>query len=145
MFMGSFLYKMDNKGRVMIPLQFKKELGEKFIITRGFENCLFLYSLSEWERISSELSKIPLSTKESRYFLRIWFSSAIEVEVDGYSRILIPLDFRKFANLNREVVFIGVYNRVELWDKMMWEEYRNSKELTYEESISKILEGKWWR
>lgn len=142
MFMGSFLYKMDNKGRVMIPPQFKKELGDKFIITRGFENCLFLYSISEWERISSELSRIPLSSKESRYFLRIWFSSAVEIDIDGYGRILIPSDFRKFANLNREIFFIGVYNRVELWDCKMWENYRNSKEITYEESISKILEGK---
>jgi MraZ protein len=142
MFMGSFLYKMDNKGRVMIPPQFKQDLGKKFIITRGFENCLFLYSLSEWERISNELSKIPLSSKESRYFLRIWFSSAVEIETDGYSRILIPSDFRKFANLNREIYFIGVYNRIELWDSKMWENYRNSKEISYEDSISKILEGK---
>ncbi len=142
MFMGSFLYKMDNKGRVMIPPQFKQDLGKKFIITRGFENCLFLYSLSEWERISNELSKIPLSSKESRYFLRIWFSSAVEIEADGYSRILIPSDFRKFANLNREIYFIGVYNRIELWDSKMWENYRNSKEISYEDSISKILEGK---
>ncbi|HPP43548.1 MAG TPA: division/cell wall cluster transcriptional repressor MraZ [Caldisericia bacterium] len=142
MFMGSFLYKMDNKGRVMIPPQFKQELGKKFIVTRGFENCLFLYSLSEWERISNELSKIPLSSKESRYFLRIWFSSAVEIETDGYSRILIPSNFRKFANLNREIYFIGVYNRIELWDSKNWENYRNSKEISYEDSISKILEGK---
>lgn len=139
MFMGTFLYKMDNKGRVLIPLQFKKDLGEKFIITRGFENCLFLYSLSEWERISNELSKIPLSSKESRYFLRIWFSSAVEIEVDTYGRFLIPAEFRKFAKLNKEIFFIGVYNRVEIWDKDVWEEYKNSKEITYEESISKIM------
>ncbi|MBC7194568.1 MAG: division/cell wall cluster transcriptional repressor MraZ [Caldisericia bacterium] len=142
MFMGSFEYKMDDKGRVLVPPQFKDDLGEKFIITRGFENCLFLYPINEWKRISKELEKFPLSSKESRFFLRIWFSSAIEVSIDQYGRFLIPLDFRKYANLNRDIVFIGVLNRIEIWDKEAWENYRNSKDISYEESISKLMEGR---
>jgi len=142
MFMGSYEYKMDDKGRVLVPPQFKEELGEKFIITRGFENCLFVYPISEWNRISKELEKIPLSSKELRYFTRIWFSSAQEITIDQYGRILIPNDFRKYANLNKEIVFIGVLNRVEIWDKEMWERYKNSSEISYENSVLKLMEGR---
>jgi MraZ protein len=142
MFMGCFEYKMDEKGRVLVPPQFKEELGEKFIITRGFENCLFVYSIKEWNRISNELEKVPLSSKELRFFMRIWFSSAQEVSIDQYGRILIPNDFRRYANLNREIVFIGVLNRVEIWDKTLWENYKNSNEISYENSILKLMEGR---
>lgn len=142
MFMGSFEYKMDDKGRVLVPPQFKEELGEKIIITRGFENCLFVYSINEWRRISKELEKVPLSSKELRFFLRIWFSSAQEISIDQYGRILIPNDFRKYANLNREIVFIGVLNRIEIWDKESWENYKNSSEISYEDSILKLMEGR---
>lgn len=142
MFMGSYEYKMDDKGRVLVPPQFKEELGEKFIITRGFENCLFVYPISEWNRISKELESIPLSSKELRYFTRIWFSSAQEITIDQYGRILIPNDFRKYANLNKEIVFIGVLNRVEIWDKEMWERYKNSSEISYENSVLKLMEGR---
>lgn len=133
---------MDEKGRVPVPPQFKDDLGEKFIITRGFENCLFVYPINEWNRISNELEKVPLSSKELRFFMRIWFSSAQEVSVDQYGRILIPNDFRKYANLNREIIFIGVLNRVEIWDKTNWEKYKNSNEISYENSILKLMEGR---
>ena len=141
MFMGTYLYKMDSKGRVMIPPIYREDLGTKFVITKGFEKCLFGYPAKEWESLSKKLAKIHLSTKEARFFLRIWFSSATFVEIDNQGRILIPLEFRKFASLNRDIVFIGVLNRVEIWDKYAWDKYLETKELSYENSISKLVEN----
>lgn len=141
MFMGTFQYKMDTKGRVMLPPSYRKELGDKFVITKGFEKCLFGYTKREWENLSKKLAKIPLSSKKARFFLRVWFSSAMFVEVDNQGRILIPLEFRKFASLNREIVFIGVFNRIEIWSKKAWDKYRENREFSYENSISKLVEN----
>jgi len=135
------LYKMDSKGRVMVPPIYREELGVKFVITKGFEKCLFGYPTKEWENLSKKLAKISLTTKETRFFLRVWFSSATFVEIDNQGRILIPLEFRKFASLKRDVAFIGVFNRVEIWDKNAWDKYLETKELSYENSVSKLVEN----
>ncbi len=135
------MYKMDSKGRVMVPPIYREELGTKFVITKGFEKCLFGYPTKEWENLSKKLAKISLTTKETRFFLRVWFSSATFVEIDNQGRILIPLEFRKFASLKRDVAFIGVFNRVEIWDKNAWDKYLETKELSYENSISKLVEN----
>ena len=135
------MYKMDSKGRVMVPPIYREELGTKFVITKGFEKCLFGYPTKEWENLSKKLAKISLTTKETRFFLRVWFSSATFVEIDNQGRILIPLEFRNFASLKRDVAFIGVFNRVEIWDKNAWDKYLETKELSYENSISKLVEN----
>lgn len=135
------MYKMDSKGRVMVPPIYREELGTKFVITKGFEKCLFGYPTKEWENLSKKLAKISLTTKETRFFLRVWFSSATFVEIDNQGRILIPLEFRKFASLKRDVAFIGVFNRVEIWDKNAWDKYLETKELSYENSVSKLVEN----
>ncbi|MCD6168221.1 MAG: division/cell wall cluster transcriptional repressor MraZ [Caldisericia bacterium] len=141
MFMGTYLYKMDSKGRVMVPPIYREELGTKFVVTKGLEKCLFGYPTKEWENLSKKLAKISLTTKETRFFLRVWFSSATFVEIDNQGRILIPLEFRKFASLKRDVAFIGVFNRVEIWDKNAWDKYLETKELSYENSVSKLVEN----
>jgi len=141
MFMGTYLYKMDSKGRVMVPPIYREELGTKFVITKGFEKCLFGYPTKEWENLSKKLAKISLTTKETRFFLRVWFSSATFVEIDNQGRILIPLEFRNFASLKRDVAFIGVFNRVEIWDKNAWDKYLETKELSYGNSVSKLVEN----
>ncbi len=135
------MYKMDSKGRVMVPPIYREELGTKFVITKGFEKCLFGYPKKEWENLSKKLAKISLTTKETRFFLRVWFSSATFVEIDNQGRILIPLEFRNFASLKRDVAFIGVFNRVEIWDKNAWDKYLETKELSYENSVSKLVEN----
>lgn len=135
------MYKMDSKGRVMVPPIYREELGTKFVITKGFEKCLFGYPTKEWENLSKKLAKISLTTKETRFFLRVWFSSATFVEIDNQGRILIPLEFRNFASLKRDVAFIGVFNRVEIWDKNAWDKYLETKELSYENSVSKLVEN----
>ena len=135
------MYKMDSKGRVMVPPIYREELGTKFVVTKGLEKCLFGYPTKEWENLSKKLAKISLTTKETRFFLRVWFSSATFVEIDNQGRILIPLEFRKFASLKRDVAFIGVFNRVEIWDKNAWDKYLETKELSYENSVSKLVEN----
>ena len=135
------MYKMDSKGRVMVPPIYREELGTKFVVTKGLEKCLFGYPTKEWENLSKKLAKISLTTKETRFFLRVWFSSATFVEIDNQGRILIPLEFRKFASLKRDVAFIGVFNRVEIWDKNAWDKYLETKELSYENSVRKLVEN----
>ena len=125
MFMGEFLHTIDNKGRLILPAKFREELGDTFVITKGLDNCLFIYSQPEWAIIEEKLKKLPLAKPEARAFVRFFFSGAAEVECDKQGRILVPNNLREFSGLDKEVVVIGVSSRIELWDKGAWDDYNN--------------------
>lgn len=124
MLIGEYRHTFDEKKRISLPIKFRKEIGRKVVVTHGLDNCLFLYSLKEWEKISEKLGNLSIGQTDSRRFNRFILSGAVEAEVDGVGRILIPEYLREFATLNGKVVFAGVHNRVELWDEQKWIEYK---------------------
>ena len=125
MFMGEYSHSIDAKGRVILPADFRDELSESFIITKGLDNCLFLYGQEEWERLSDKLRQLPLAKPEARAFVRFFFSGARMLECDRQGRFLVPGNLRSYAALEKEVVLIGVSNRIEVWSKALWQAYNN--------------------
>lgn len=119
MLIGEYQHNMDIKGRVFIPAKLREDLGDSFIVTKGLDNCLFLYSLTEWQRIEEKIKQIPLSS--ARGLQRFLFSGAENVEVDKQGRVVIPQKLRVFANLERESVIIGASTRAEIWNPENWE------------------------
>ncbi|HHV96436.1 MAG TPA: division/cell wall cluster transcriptional repressor MraZ [Clostridiaceae bacterium] len=123
MFYGEYLHSLDAKGRMIVPAKFREELGEKFILTKGLDECLFAYSLEEWSNLEQKLKTLPFTDKDVRAFVRFFFAGANECELDKQGRILIPQNLRDYAKLEKELYVIGVSTRVEIWDKNKWEEY----------------------
>ncbi|MCI6869848.1 MAG: division/cell wall cluster transcriptional repressor MraZ [Selenomonadales bacterium] len=123
MLMGEYAHSVDAKGRVIFPADFRAEVGETFIATKGLDNCLFLYSNEEWELLSGKLKALPMAKAEARAFARFFFSSARKMECDKQGRFLIPANLRQHAKLGKEAVLIGVSNRIEVWSKEEWTRY----------------------
>ncbi|MGE5329201.1 MAG: division/cell wall cluster transcriptional repressor MraZ [Deltaproteobacteria bacterium] len=126
MFIGEYQHTIDLKSRIIMPSKFREGLGEKFIVTKGLDNCLFVYSLEEWTNFENKLRTLPIADKAAREFIRFFFSGAAECEVDKQGRILIPSNLREFAKLDKEIVITGVSTRIEIWSKENWEAYNNS-------------------
>ncbi|CRK80588.1 division/cell wall cluster transcriptional repressor MraZ [Neobacillus massiliamazoniensis] len=137
MFMGEYHHSIDNKGRLIVPSKFREELGDMFIITRGLDQCLFGYPLSEWQLLEDKLKGLPLTKKDARAFTRFFFSGATESELDKQGRINIPTPLLTYAKLDKECVILGVSNRIEIWSKQIWEEYFTQSE----ESFAEIAEN----
>jgi MraZ protein len=135
--MGEYHHSIDNKGRMIVPSKFREELGEMFIITRGLDQCLFGYPLSEWAVIEEKLKGLPLTKKDARAFTRFFFSGATESELDKQGRINIPAPLLQYAKLEKECVILGVSNRIEIWSKQIWEDYFSQSE----ESFAEIAEN----
>jgi len=128
MFIGEYSYKIDNKKRLAVPNKFRSSLSKIVVITRGLDNCLFLYSEKEWEKLAEKLSRLPLSQKDARGFARIMLAGAMEVKIDKLGRILIPDYLKRYASLKKNVVIAGLYNRIELWSEEKWIEYKKKTE-----------------
>ena len=128
MFMGEFHHTLDDKQRVIIPSKFRYELGEKFIITRGLEKCLFVYSLSEWNTIVERLKTLPFTKKDARDFIRFFLSGAAECEFDRQGRISITSPLVSYAGLNKNVVIIGANDRLEIWSEDSWNNFFKDNE-----------------
>lgn len=120
MLMGEFHHNIDEKGRIIIPSKFREPLGEFIIVTRGLEDCLFLYSEKEWSLIVSKLKKLPFTRKDARNFTRIFLSGATATEFDKQGRIKIQTPLLEYASLIKECVIIGVNDRLEIWSKEKW-------------------------
>src|SRR5699024_10408666 len=116
-FMGEYQHNIDQKGRIIIPSKFRDALGENFVLTRGLDNCLFIYTQDEWEILEEKISKLPLTRKDARRFSRFFFSGAIECEVDKQGRINVPNPLKTYSKLEKECVITGVSNRIEIWSK----------------------------
>ena len=137
MFMGEFHHNVDEKGRLIIPSKFRNELGNKFIVTRGIEKCLFVYSMDEWNSIVSKLKELPFTRKDARTFMRMFLSGATECELDNNGRINIPSPLTNYASLEKECVVIGVNERLEIWSNEKYEDFFNSNI----EKFSDVAEG----
>ena len=128
MFIGEYTYSVDDKKRLAIPSKFRQLLGKKAVITRGLDQCLFLYSLKEWSSLAKKLSQLPLSQADARGFGRLMLTGAMEVNIDNLGRILLPDYLKEYAFLNKKVIIAGVYNRVEIWDESKWKNYKEKTE-----------------
>ena len=137
MFMGEYHHNIDDKGRLIIPAKFRNELGEKFIITRGLEKCLYVYSESEWNTIVAKLKTLPFTKKDVRTFIRSFFSGATECEFDRQGRINITSPLVSYAGITKECVVIGANDRLEIWSEEGW----NNFFLENSEKIEDIAEN----
>ena len=141
MFVGEYSHNIDAKGRIIIPAKFREHLGEQFMITRGFEGCLFVYPMDVWEELADNLSKLPSNQKSARHLQRVFLSGAAEAEPDKQGKVLITPNHREHAGLSKEVVIIGVSKRVEIWDAQRWRDYsQNEEEMSVEEAAESIEE-----
>lgn len=125
MFMGEYHHSIDEKGRLIIPSKFRSELGESFVITRGLDNCLFVYSLVEWNKIVDRLKTLPFTKKDARNFTRFFLSGATVCELDRQGRVNIAASLIEFAFLDKECIIVGVNDRLEIWSKSKWDNFFN--------------------
>jgi len=128
MFIGEYTYSIDAKKRLALPPKFRKSLGEQAVITRGLDQCLFLYTMTEWEKLAEKLSSLPLSQSDARGFSRLMLAGAMDVNIDNLGRILMPDYLKDYASLKKKVVVAGLYNRVEIWDETKWNQYKEKTE-----------------
>lgn len=140
MFTGEYLHTLDNKGRVIVPSRLRDGLGDQFVVTRGLDQCLFIYPLNEWNRLEQKLKQLPFTRSDSRAFLRLFFSGAMDVETDKQGRVLIPQNLRDYAGIEKEIMIIGVSNRVEMWSEPSWREYFGKASDSYEELAEKLVD-----
>lgn len=124
MLIGEYTHTIDDKKRISLPIKFRKALGKKIVVTHGLDNCLFAYTLKEWEKISEKISELGMGQADKRGFNRFMLAGASIVDVDSVGRILIPEHLREFADVKEKVVFTGVYSRIEIWNEKRWSEYK---------------------
>ncbi|MCM3040472.1 division/cell wall cluster transcriptional repressor MraZ [Paenibacillus motobuensis] len=140
MFMGEFQHSIDEKGRIIIPAKFRDLLGTSFVVTRGLDQCLFVYPVTEWELLEQKLKTLPLMKSDARAFTRFFFSGATECEWDKQGRVNIPSNLRQYAKLEKECVVLGVSNRVEIWSRSTWEQYFEQSEESFNEIAEKLVD-----
>ena len=136
MLLGEFNHSIDEKDRLIIPAKLRDDLGENFVICNGLEGCLFVYSQEEWSKFVAELETLPRMSKDARIYKRYFFGSASEGTFDKQGRVLVPTPLRKSANLEKDVVLVGVQDHVEIWDTALWEE----QSMVSEEELDAIAE-----
>lgn len=137
MFIGEYHHTIDEKGRIIIPAKFREELGNNFIITRGIENCLFVYSAENWAKITNKLNSLPFTKKDARTFNRFFMSGATDVELDKQGRVNISKPLIDYASLIKDCVIIGTGDRLEVWSQESWESFFDSTK----DSMSDIAEN----
>jgi len=138
--MGEFQHTIDDKGRIIIPAKFREALGANFIITRGLDNCLFVYPREEWNALEQKLKQLPMMKSDARAFTRFFFSGASECEWDKQGRVNVPANLREYAKLDKDCIVIGVSNRVEIWDKATWQAYNQQSQESFNEIAEKLVD-----
>ena len=128
MLIGEYKHALDPKKRLAVPSKLRKEIGERAVLTRGLENCLFLFAMNVWEELANKLSALPMGQKDARGFARLLLSGAVEVELDQLGRVLVPDYLRDYAGLQKLVIIAGVGKRLEIWDQEKWGVYKGNIE-----------------
>lgn len=132
MLIGEYEHTLDVKGRLIMPSKLREDIGDKFIITKGLDSCLFGFSLNEWEQFEEKLKSLPLTNKNARDFVRFFLSGAVNIEIDKQGRFIVASNLREYASMEKEVVIIGVGTRIEFWSKENWNKYNNSDGISAE-------------
>lgn len=138
--MGEYQHSIDDKGRITVPVKFREALGAKFLITRGLDECLFVYPMEEWKQLEAKLKALPFTRSDARAFTRFFFSGATECELDKQGRVNIPATLRQYAHLEKECVVIGVSSRVEIWSRAQWEAYAAESAESFNEIAENIVD-----
>ncbi|MEG1705829.1 MAG: division/cell wall cluster transcriptional repressor MraZ [Clostridia bacterium] len=133
MLLGEYNHNIDEKGRTSIPAKFRSDLGDSFIVTKGLDTCLFIYSKEEWTTFETKLKSLPLTNPNARNFIRFFFSGATECEIDKQGRINIPQNLRDYACLEKDLTIVGVSTRVEIWNREKWNSYTSSENMDMNE------------
>lgn len=139
MFIGEYQHSLDEKGRVIVPAKYREQLGEHFVLTKGLDECLFIYPMTEWTLFEQKLKELPLTNMNARKFVRFFLSGAMECSPDKQGRILIPNALRVYSGIEKDIVFIGMSNHIEVWSKEKWNIY-NNEELDMEMLTSQMEE-----
>ena len=143
MFIGEYYHNLDAKGRIIIPAKFRDELNGTFILTRGLDGCLTIYSTEKWEKIFEEINKLPETKKATRQYIRMLTANACECTLDNQGRILIPANLSGSVNITKECVVVGANSHVEIWDKSTWNAYMDDASENFEdiaESLSDLIQ-----
>ena len=140
MFIGEYAHSLDPKKRLALPARFRKELGEKVVITRGLDQCLFVYPVLAWEEIAAKLSALPLGQAATRSFVRLMLAGAFEADIDKLGRVLLPDYLKRYAAISQKVIVTGVFNRLEIWAQEKWEQYRADVEQRTDELAERLGE-----
>ena len=136
MLIGEISHSIDAKGRYIIPAKFREELGEKFVLVKGLDSCIFVYPVSKWEMVLESLAQLPTNDPRARRFSRSFTSRAFDVEADKQFRVVLPQILRDHAGIEKEIVTIGATNRLEIWDKQRWDDYNSAADDTFEEDAA---------
>lgn len=128
MFIGEYSHNIDTKKRLALPSKFRGELGERVVVARGLDKCLFVYPMREWEKLMEKLGNLPMGEANTRSFVRMMLSGAVDVELDSQGRVLLSDQLKQYAGLDKEVTVAGVFNRLEIWDASAWAVYRAEAE-----------------
>lgn len=137
MFMGEYRHSLDDKNRLIMPAKFRDNLSGSFVITRGLDKCLFVYSKDEWANITDKLKTLPFTKKDARNFMRFFLSGATAVEFDKQGRCQIAQNMIEYADIKKDCVIVGVYDRIEIWSKENWDKFYSENE----DNLSDIAEG----
>lgn len=144
MFYGEYLHSIDRKGRLILPAKFreaaKQQFIEKFFVTRGLDTCLFMFPEEEWRLQENKLKSISFTKQQARTFNRLYFSGASEVSFDAQGRILLPQYLKDFAQIKKDVLIVGVSNRIEIWAKQKWEEFYANSRQSFEEIAERLMD-----
>lgn len=128
MFIGEYSHNLDDKGRVAIPAKFRAMLKGGAVVTKGLDNCLFLYTKTEWLELAGKLAKLSMHKANTRAFSRLMLAGAMDVDFDSQGRITLPEYLRKFAGLKKNLIIVGLYSRLEIWDEDVWDKYKKGTE-----------------
>ena len=128
MFIGEYSHNLDDKGRAAIPTKYRGDLAKGVVVTRGLDNCLFLYPKAEWDKLAKKLSELSIAKANTRAFARLMLAGAMDAELDKQGRVIIPEYLRKYASLKKKLVITGLMNRMEIWDQDKWDSYKKSTE-----------------
>ncbi|HEY4506984.1 MAG TPA: division/cell wall cluster transcriptional repressor MraZ [Candidatus Paceibacterota bacterium] len=140
MLIGEYKHIIDPKKRLSIPSKLRKEIGDRAVLTRGLDNCLFLFPMREWEQLAEKLGKLPFGQQDTRSFVRLLLSGASEVEMDQLGRVLVPDFLKEYAGLKKTVIVAGLFNRLEIWDEEHWSEYKKNIEKNSDKIAEKLGE-----
>ncbi len=130
MLIGEYEHTIDSKGRLIMPAKLREDMGDKFIITKGLDGCLFGFSQTEWNNFEEKLKTLPLTNKNARDFVRFFLSGAMECEVDKQGRFLISSNLREYATLEKETMITGVGTRIEIWNRDKWKKYNSEENIS---------------
>lgn len=140
MLIGEYKHTIDPKKRLAIPVKFRKEIGDRMVLTRGLDGCLFLFPTKEWEQLAEKLGRLPLGQQDTRAFVRLLLAGASEVETDQLGRILVPDFLKDYASLKKTVIIAGLFNKLEIWDEERWNHYKGQLEKNSDRIAEKLGE-----